>query len=129
MDFIHSYELGEIKNYDDIVFKLKQLKKYDKVIIVNDDKDFTTAVINLDTPRVKYSKKDFVFHLPKYHKVGVDMVSKCCSICQDNYKEGEYYRELCNCGHKFHKKCVDEWFYRSKTYSCPLCRKNPFSIM
>ncbi len=128
MDFIHSYDLGGVSSYEDIVMKLKEMKKYDKVIIVNNDANFTSAVIDLDTPRSKFSKKDFTFHLPRYQKVSEGMVGKECSICKENYKSGEYYRELCGCGHCYHKKCVDEWFFRSKTYSCPLCRKNPFSL-
>jgi len=128
MDFIHSYELGNVNNYDDIVSKLKALKKYDKVIIVNNDNNFTSAVIDLGGSNPKYNKKDFVFHLPKYKKVNENLQDKECSICHENYKDNEYFRELGHCGHCFHKKCIDEWFYRSKTYSCPLCRKNPFSL-
>ncbi len=104
------------------------MKKYDKVIIVNDDKDFTTAVVELDNPRTKFCKKDFVFHLPSCQKVNGEKIGKTCSICHENYKDKELYRELKQCGHFFHKKCVDEWFFKSKSYSCPLCRNNPFSI-
>jgi len=128
MDFIHSYELGDVTDYSDIVMKLKLMKKYDKVIIVNDDENFTSAIIDLGGGKASYSKKDFVFHLPRYQRVNNKLGNTCCSICQETYKEKEYYRELNHCGHCFHKKCIDEWFYRSKTYSCPLCRKNPFSL-
>jgi len=128
MDFFHSYELG-VKSYEDVVKKIRDMNKYDKLIIINDDADFTSAVIDLGSNRKQvYTKKDFTFHLPKYLKVGKDnekLRSKTCSICQDSFKENEYFRELQHCGHFFHKKCVDEWFFRSKTYSCPLCRKNP----
>jgi len=127
MDFIHSYELGDITSYEDIVLKLKELKKYDKVIIVNNNENFTTAVIDLGSKNEKFTKKDFVFHLPKYQKVNDSLNKKCCSICQENYKSNEFYRKL-DCGHCYHKKCIDEWFYRSKTYCCPLCRNNPFSL-
>jgi len=129
MDFIHSFELGDVNNYEDIVSKLKALKKYDKVIIVNNDSNFTSAIIDLGGDNAKYNKKDFVFHLPKYQKVNEKLVEKCCTICQESYKKNEYFRELSDCGHCFHKKCVDEWFYRSQSYSCPLCRKNPFSLL
>ena len=128
MDFIHSYELGDVTDYNQIVNKIRDMKKYDKVIIVNNDVNFTSAVIDLGGTKTGYRKKDFVFHLPGYQKVNNELVNKCCSICQESYKEKEYYRKLGHCGHCFHKKCVDEWFYRSKTYSCPLCRKNPFSL-
>jgi len=131
MEFFHSYQLGDVSSFEDIVMKLKQINKYDKVIIVNSDKNFTSAVINLEgSSKTKYTKKDFIFHLPKYKKVKCceNLGVKCCSICQDNFEENEYYRELQQCGHKFHKKCVDEWFFKSKSYSCPLCRSNPCSF-
>ena len=129
MDFFHSSQLGPVNSYDDIIMKLKGMNKYDKVIIINNDANFTSAIIDLGGESSgKYTKKDFTFHLPKYLKVKKDMQklnNTTCSICQDSFKENEYYRELQQCGHCFHKKCVDEWFFRSKAYSCPLCRKNP----
>ncbi len=47
-----------------------------------------------------------------------------CSVCLDSFKKGLYKRTL-NCGHLFHKKCVDKWISREK--SCPLCRCDPFT--
>jgi len=126
MDFYTSYDL-EASSYEDIVMKLKMLKKYDKVIIVNDDPDYTTAVINLNSSYKNiFTKKDFTFHLPKYRKVKNNIENKTCPICQDKFENNEFYRKLDQCGHTFHKKCVDEWFFKSKCYSCPLCRNEPY---
>jgi hypothetical protein len=124
MNFFHSCQLGNVNSYEDIVSKIKELKKYDKLIIVNDDENFTSAVIDLGDDNRLFSKKDFVFHLPKYQRVNETMADRSCTICQENLKCGEYYRELGKCKHIFHKRCVDEWFFKSKSYSCPLCRKN-----
>lgn len=58
----------------------------------------------------------------KYKKVtSTDpLLTETCSICLDNYKEKECYRNL-SCSHTFHKKCIDRWF--SKDHSeCPMCR-------
>lgn len=48
-----------------------------------------------------------------------------CCICCENVKTNEYIREL-NCGHVFHKKCIDKWLLSSmkekETVSCPICR-------
>jgi hypothetical protein len=48
-----------------------------------------------------------------------------CCICCENVKEREYIREL-NCGHCFHKKCIDKWLLNSmrekETVTCPVCR-------
>lgn len=53
---------------------------------------------------------------PQKHDVGED---KDCSICQNEYKNGEDLSIL-NCEHIFHTKCVEEWgLYKAE---CPLCR-------
>ena len=127
MEFINAYELGAINDYSDIISKIRDLKKYSKLIIINNDENYTSAIIDISNPIKKnFSKKDFVNHLPKYQKVNNNLCNKLCTICQEPLKNNEYYRELNNCGHIYHKKCVDEWFFQSKSYSCPLCRKDPF---
>lgn len=41
-----------------------------------------------------------------------------CIICFcDNVTRWKYL----NCGHKFHKKCINKWL--SKNEKCPLCRR------
>jgi len=45
-----------------------------------------------------------------------------CSVCMDDFKQGEMVRDL-NCGHSFHRACIDEWLMRKS--SCPLCRQKP----
>lgn len=130
MEYFHSHSLGNVNNYEDIVNAIKSMNKYDKLIIVNDDPDFTTAVIDLENNNInkKITKKQFTFHLPSYKKVCSKTKGTVCTICQDELQENEYYRKLCDCGHCFHKKCIDEWFYKSKSYACPLCRKNPMTL-
>jgi len=48
-----------------------------------------------------------------------------CCICCENVKKNEYIREL-NCGHIFHKKCIDKWLLASmkekENVNCPMCR-------
>ncbi len=43
-----------------------------------------------------------------------------CFICFEEYKSGEYKRVLPQCGHVFHKKCIDKWLKQKST--CPHCR-------
>lgn len=116
MDFYSSENLS----IEEIVNKMKELK-YQKVILVNTDNDFSSAVINLDNNNKSYTKKDLTFHLPKSKRCKVE---KECSICLETIKNGQFERTLQGCQHTFHKKCVDEWFYKSTSYSCPLCRYN-----
>jgi hypothetical protein len=47
----------------------------------------------------------------------------CCSICLDNYGDGEVLRMLPDCGHLFHRECVDTWLRYHPT--CPVCRTSP----
>ena len=42
-----------------------------------------------------------------------------CSICLENFKQGESVRTL-PCLHQFHVKCVDQWLQRSQ--QCPVCK-------
>ena len=48
-----------------------------------------------------------------------------CAICLECYTPGTYKRIL-NCGHVFHKKCIDRWFRRLDDdvmeLKCPVCR-------
>lgn len=43
-----------------------------------------------------------------------------CSICRENFIDGEELRCLNNCSHTFHKVCIDQWF-RTNVH-CPICR-------
>jgi hypothetical protein len=43
-----------------------------------------------------------------------------CSICQDDFKDGERARAITKCQHHFHISCIDKWL--AKKGSCPLCR-------
>ncbi|XP_027368586.1 NEP1-interacting protein-like 1 [Abrus precatorius] len=44
----------------------------------------------------------------------------CCSICFQDFEEGELVRILPKCGHLFHLECIDKWLVQQG--SCPMCR-------
>ena len=48
-----------------------------------------------------------------------DIFTDLCSICLDDYKEGETIIKL-NCNHIYHKKCLEKWLLKNKT--CPYCK-------
>mmetsp|Transcript_74357 Transcript_74357/g.241531 ORF Transcript_74357/g.241531 Transcript_74357/m.241531 type:complete len:183 (+) Transcript_74357:58-606(+) len=53
-----------------------------------------------------------------------DAGGSCCAIClETTWQAGGLCREL-QCGHSFHKECIDEWWSRRKTAAlrCPVCR-------
>ena len=43
-----------------------------------------------------------------------------CNICYQHFKVGEYKRNLPQCGHFYHKKCIDKWLKINPR--CPICR-------
>ena len=127
----YSHDLGDnINTFEQIVEKIKETKKFKHLIIVNDNKEYTTAIVNLgdNDPKKKLTKSDFTFHLTPAKKIKFDSNGCECSICFQQFQKNDFYRELDGCQHMFHKKCIDEWFFQSKSYSCPLCRKNPYSL-
>jgi len=47
---------------------------------------------------------------------------RMCTICQDEYQDGQIIRRLNNCTHLYHKSCIDTWLTDHRT--CPQCRTN-----
>ena len=44
-----------------------------------------------------------------------------CSICLMEYDDSDQIRTLTDCGHLYHKDCIDQWF-ATGNFSCPMCR-------
>ncbi|CAN8316554.1 unnamed protein product [Cochlearia groenlandica] len=49
--------------------------------------------------------------------------SSCCHICLGDYKGNHVLRQLPDCNHFFHVKCIDTWLKLNPT--CPVCRTSP----
>lgn len=45
-----------------------------------------------------------------------------CSVCLDKYEQSSELFVFLGCNHVFHKKCVIEWFAKSGSKTCPMCR-------
>ena len=73
---------------------------------------------------ILYKKPTDMFQ-EKYKRITSNETDKTCSICFEQFKEGEYKRTL-TCKHEYHKKCIDKWINKGN-YSCPICRADPFS--
>ncbi|KAE9609823.1 putative transcription factor C2H2 family [Lupinus albus] len=43
-----------------------------------------------------------------------------CVVCLDGFRNGQWCRKLTDCGHLFHRRCVDTWLI--KVAACPTCR-------
>lgn len=78
--------------------------------------DDTLKVLGLE--KIPYNEL-----VPKYKKITKEDINdvKECSICQEEFMEKQYKREL-SCNHKYHKKCVDAWL--KTNFTCPICRKS-----
>jgi hypothetical protein len=47
----------------------------------------------------------------------------CCAVCLERYGDSDEVRMLPDCGHLFHRECVDQWLRQRPT--CPVCRTSP----
>ena len=45
----------------------------------------------------------------------------CCSICLDDYEEGDRIRCIDPCNHTYHAKCIGKWLVE-RSATCPLCK-------
>ncbi|XP_062190545.1 RING-H2 finger protein ATL70-like [Phragmites australis] len=54
---------------------------------------------------------------------GREAAQACCPVCLENYADSDVLRVLPDCGHPFHRECVDPWLRQRPT--CPVCRTSP----
>ncbi|WOK92083.1 hypothetical protein Cni_G00774 [Canna indica] len=45
-----------------------------------------------------------------------------CAVCLSEVGRRDSVRELGNCRHVFHRRCLDRWLDHDERLSCPLCR-------
>ena len=93
--------------------------KDDASIIVTIDKDFNTHIKEILYKKPNKSK--YLEFLGKYNKLTNNENTFDCPICFENVEKNKAYRIL-ECGHKFHKTCIDKWLYSEEKNSCPMCR-------
>uniref|UniRef100_A0A5B7BNH0 Putative RING-H2 zinc finger protein RHA1a n=1 Tax=Davidia involucrata TaxID=16924 RepID=A0A5B7BNH0_DAVIN len=51
-----------------------------------------------------------------------DTSSTTCAVCLEGLKKQDPVRELGNCCHLFHRRCLDTWLDHDSHQTCPLCR-------
>ncbi|CAO2147641.1 unnamed protein product [Urochloa humidicola] len=67
-------------------------------------------------------KRTFHFHDAGGGDDGSASRQSCCSICLDDFEDGEEMSVMpCTGAHEFHTSCVAEWLGRYSNM-CPLCR-------
>ena len=88
-------------------------------------KELTAEVKENQTKKCPRSKTKFEGPYPLEKAELVDFVlhlrgEPVCSVCFDQFEEGEYVRVL-PCAHRYHIECVDRWL-ASKSIRCPVCQ-------
>lgn len=86
--------------------KTNQITEHNVESICN---KYTKKISNTDSRSNKHSKK-----------IGLVDTQITCIICLENLQVGKYKRDT-QCGHTFHKTCIDSWLREHKT--CPTCRR------
>uniref|UniRef100_A0ACD6A5X1 Uncharacterized protein n=1 Tax=Avena sativa TaxID=4498 RepID=A0ACD6A5X1_AVESA len=84
-----------------------------------DDRD---VELGIDEATLK-GYPEVVYGEAKARKKKLGTTCTCCSVCLDNYGDGDVLRMLPDCGHLFHRECVDPWLRQHPT--CPVCRTSP----
>ncbi|CAA7020317.1 unnamed protein product [Microthlaspi erraticum] len=69
--------------------------------------------------------EDTIQSYPKilYSEAKGHSTASCCPICLGDYKGKHLLRQLPDCSHLFHLKCIDTWLRLNPT--CPVCRTSP----
>jgi hypothetical protein len=82
---------------------------------------FDTKLSNFYLDSLNLVRVPLVDLIPPATRFKKDHETEECPICRCEYKHKEHRRDL-NCGHYFHKKCVDKWL--KKCPNCPVCRQD-----
>ncbi|KAG7948962.1 hypothetical protein I3843_13G036200 [Carya illinoinensis] len=90
---------------------------------ISSSRSVVIEVIGLDEAALHRFPK-LLYSQTKLNKAGdSSTASACCSICLADYRDADLLRLLPDCGHLFHRKCVDPWLRLHPT--CPVCRNFP----
>ncbi|CAI8586869.1 unnamed protein product [Vicia faba] len=78
-----------------------------------------------DSMGVKGMSQTCIMKLPFHKFNSSDKIMKlynesCCSICFQDFENGELVRILPKCCHIYHLECIDKWLVQQG--SCPICR-------
>ncbi|KAF8091348.1 hypothetical protein N665_0447s0008 [Sinapis alba] len=75
--------------------------------------------------------EDTIQSYPKilYSEAKGNSMSSCCQchICLGDFEGNHMLRQLPDCNHLFHLKCVDTWLRQNPT--CPVCRTSPLPTL
>jgi hypothetical protein len=80
---------------------------------------------------VTYNSVDVIIQKPNLANVDMTYANisnirarteeKACSICSQNYNPTDVVELMKNCSHYFHKLCIEAWFVKNPSCTCPVC--------
>ncbi|KAK0428945.1 hypothetical protein QR680_011099 [Steinernema hermaphroditum] len=80
--------------------------------------DVLNSALGMDGERSDRISDADIERLPMT-KITAQQADKQCTTCMDHLHEGDDVGRL-NCGHMFHRPCIEPWLKRHNT--CPVCR-------
>ena len=130
----NSYDINEIETINTIQNIINNLTNNSNILNIEEnllDKDtleFCIEITYIDHDSINEYNEYFKsckeindkVSFPKKIKENDTLLEGNCLICMENYKYGEFKRELPKCNHIYHKKCIDKWLKKKAT--CPICR-------
>ena len=109
-------EQGKCKCNNDMSYIENTLNKVP--VVVNDEDDDRHSLYNISC--MKCTKKNIIYPDEDIIIPVHDFLKNECSICLDPL-EVDDYSILDKCFHKFHDKCISEWFKITGNHICPDC--------
>lgn len=118
------HQIGELDFGD--IFRMLMTRVSSENPGENSDMDDLLEGLGLRRPEEGFKKEDLdrnfiTFKFNKANSVNLDPEYKACSICLDDFKDGDELRIL-ECCHRFHSNCIDGWMKSHTT--CPICKKD-----
>ena len=93
--------------------------------------DIDESINSLNSDDIKIDKMSIANSLKNTGKITLvkdkSLANEMCIICFEKYHQQQEIRTL-NCGHNYHKECIDTWlypkYYEDLELDCPLCRQD-----
>lgn len=67
------------------------------------------------------SLADEICPVVRFSDIHTDL-EDCCTVCLSDFESDDDIRQLPNCRHVFHHRCLDRWIVDCCKVTCPVCR-------
>ena len=118
-------------NFDDLIEKINEIENNntDSSDIIAKTIDVIAKDFNIhNSIIVKFNSFHGLnqkFYDKHSKKIDKNIKDLSCTICQSDIKSREHKIHLDQCGHYFHKKCLNRYLKITKiNFKCPVCQKS-----